>query len=204
MERFEVIETHISWVLLTGPYAYKIKKPMDFGFLDFTSLDKRRFYCNEELRLNQRLTDDLYLEVLPITGSEEAPRIGGDGEAIEYLLKMRQFPQDNLLAAIQGRGELSNQHIDELAEQIAHFHQNTPKVPLEHPLGTAESCMAPVRQNFEQVRPLLRTRPTCNSWMPSKPGRKAASNACCRCSRSARRRASSANATATSTWATPR
>ena len=98
---------------------------MDFGFLDFTSLDKRRFYCNEELRLNQRLTDDLYLEVLPITGSEEAPRIGGDGEAIEYLLKMRQFPQDNLLAAIQGRGELSNQHIDELAEQIAHFHQNT-------------------------------------------------------------------------------
>ncbi|PXB78858.1 hypothetical protein C0046_32380, partial [Pseudomonas aeruginosa] len=146
VERFEVIETHISWVLLTGPYAYKIKKPMDFGFLDFTSLDKRRFYCNEELRLNQRLTDDLYLEVLPITGSEEAPRIGGDGEAIEYLLKMRQFPQDNLLAAIQGRGELSNQHIDELAEQIAHFHQNTPKVPLEHPLGTAESCMAPVRQ----------------------------------------------------------
>ncbi|MGV8378128.1 hypothetical protein ACV341_35185, partial [Pseudomonas aeruginosa] len=90
VERFEVIETHISWVLLTGPYAYKIKKPMDFGFLDFTSLDKRRFYCNEELRLNQRLTDDLYLEVLPITGSEEAPRIGGDGEAIEYLLKMRQ------------------------------------------------------------------------------------------------------------------
>lgn len=60
VERFEVIETHISWVLLTGPYAYKIKKPMDFGFLDFTSLDKRRFYCNEELRLNQRLTDDLY------------------------------------------------------------------------------------------------------------------------------------------------
>ncbi len=158
VERFEVIETHISWVLLTGPYAYKIKKPMDFGFLDFTSLDKRRFYCNEELRLNQRLTDDLYLEVLPITGSEEAPRIGGDGEAIEYLLKMRQFPQDNLLAAIQGRGELSNQHIDELAEQIAHFHQNTPKVPLEHPLGTAESCMAPVRQNFEQVRPLLKDK----------------------------------------------
>lgn len=122
VERFEVIETHISWVLLTGPYAYKIKKPMDFGFLDFTSLDKRRFYCNEELRLNQRLTDDLYLEVLPITGSEEAPRIGGDGEAIEYLLKMRQFPQDNLLAAIQGRGELSNQHIDELAEQIGRAH----------------------------------------------------------------------------------
>lgn len=91
VEAFQVIETHISWVVLTGPYAYKLKKPMNFGFLDFTDLEKRGHFCNEELRLNQRLTKDLYLEVLPITGTADAPQLGGDGPVIEYALKMRQF-----------------------------------------------------------------------------------------------------------------
>ncbi|RZI90561.1 MAG: hypothetical protein EOP15_04180, partial [Pseudomonas sp.] len=86
---FQLIETHISWVLLTGEYAYKIKKPMNFGFLDFTGLDQREHFCNEELRLNQRLTDDLYLDVLPITGSAEAPQLGGEGAPIEFALRMR-------------------------------------------------------------------------------------------------------------------
>ena len=81
---FRVIETHISWVLLTGDYAYKIKKPMNFGFLDFTELSSRAHFCAEELRLNQRLTDGLYLEVLAITGSAEAPQFGGEGTPIEY------------------------------------------------------------------------------------------------------------------------
>jgi aminoglycoside phosphotransferase family enzyme len=92
VDQFQVIETHISWVLLTGPYAYKMKKPVNFGFLDFTTLQARGHFCNEELRLNQRLTDDLYLEVLPITGSAEAPQLGGDGPVVDYMLKMRQFP----------------------------------------------------------------------------------------------------------------
>ena len=82
VKEFQIIETHISWVLLTGEYAYKIKKPMNFGFLDFTELSGRAHFCAEELRLNQRLTDDLYLEVLPITGSVEAPQLGGDGAPI--------------------------------------------------------------------------------------------------------------------------
>lgn len=93
VKAFQVIETHISWVLLTGDYAYKIKKPMNFGFLDFTELSQRAHFCAEELRLNQRLTEGLYLEVLPITGSAEAPQLGGEGEPIEYALKMRQFPR---------------------------------------------------------------------------------------------------------------
>ncbi len=76
VDGFQVIETHISWVILTGPFAYKVKKPVNFGFLDFTSLDAREHFCGEELRLNQRLTDDLYLEVLPITGSIDAPQLG--------------------------------------------------------------------------------------------------------------------------------
>ncbi|WQG56722.1 AAA family ATPase [Pseudomonas sp. RTB3] len=155
VEGFQVIETHISWVLLTGPYAYKIKKPVNFGFLDFTSLPAREHFCREELRLNQRLTSDLYLDVLPITGSVEAPQLGGDGEVIEYALKMRQFPQSQLLSTLQANGELTPSHIDEMARQIAEFHINAPHVPQEHALGAPESVMAPVLQNFEQIRPLI-------------------------------------------------
>jgi aminoglycoside phosphotransferase family enzyme/predicted kinase len=155
VEGFQVIETHISWVLLTGPFAYKIKKPVNFGFLDFTAAEKRRHFCGEELRLNQRLTEGLYLEVLPITGSEDAPQLGGDGAAIEYALKMRQFPQSQLLSAVQARGELTPAHIDALAKQIADFHDRTPVVPSTHPLCSPQSIVAPMRQNFEQIRPLL-------------------------------------------------
>lgn len=155
VEQFQVIETHISWVLLTGPYVYKIKKPMNFGFLDFTTLSAREHFCQQELKLNQRLTEDLYLDVLPITGSAEAPQLGGSGEAIEYALKMRQFPQDGLLSTLQSKGELTTAHIDDMARQIAAFHLSAPKVAVEHPLGTAESVMAPVTQNFEQILPFL-------------------------------------------------
>nr|WP_218953728.1 bifunctional aminoglycoside phosphotransferase/ATP-binding protein [Pseudomonas sp. SbOxS1] len=155
VDGFKVIETHISWVVLTGPFAYKVKKPMNFGFLDFTTLEARGHFCAEELRLNQRLTEDLYLEVLPITGSAEAPQLGGEGPAIEYALKMRQFAQDGLLSTLQANGELTPAHIDQMAEQIARFHLDAPRVPAEHEAGTADSVMAPVRQNFEQIRPFL-------------------------------------------------
>ncbi|MDF3931990.1 AAA family ATPase [Pseudomonas citronellolis] len=155
VEQVRVIETHISWVLLTGPYVYKIKKPVNFGFLDFTDLAARKHFCEEELRLNQRLTEGLYLDVLPITGSEAEPRLGGDGPAIEYALKCREFPQSALLSEVQARGELTSAHIDALARQIASFHQRTPQVPQDNPLGSPEAVMAPVRQNFEQIRPML-------------------------------------------------
>ncbi|MDR0277416.1 MAG: AAA family ATPase [Paucimonas sp.] len=152
---FRVIETHISWVVLTGDYAYKIKKPMNFGFLDFTELSSREHFCNEELRLNKRLTEGLYLDVLPITGSAEAPQLGGEGAPIEFALKMRQFPQEQMLSTLQANGELTAAHIDQMAQQIAEFHLQAPKVAVEHPLGTPESVMAPVEQNFEQIRPFL-------------------------------------------------
>lgn len=151
----QLIETHISWVLLTGDYAYKIKKPVNFGFLDFTELSAREHFCGEELRLNQRLTEGLYLEVLPITGSVEAPQINGEGPVIEYALKMRQFPQEGLLSTLQANGELNNDHIDALATQIAHFHLQAPQVPQEHYQGTPAAVMEPVQQNFDQIRPFL-------------------------------------------------
>jgi aminoglycoside phosphotransferase family enzyme/predicted kinase len=155
VEGFQVIETHISWVILTGPYAYKIKKPMNFGFLDFTELSARAHFCAEELRLNQRLTTDLYLQVLPITGSAETPRLGGEGAPIEYALQMRQFEGGNLLSTLQANGELTQEHVDSLARQIADFHRAAPVVPEAHEAGTPKAAMAPVEQNFEQIRPFL-------------------------------------------------
>ena len=155
VDGFRIIETHISWVILTGAYAYKMKKPVDFGFLDFTNLAARKHFCEEELRLNQRMAPDLYLQVLPVTGSVEAPQIGGQGEPIDYLLQMSEFPQTQLLGEVQARGELTDAHIDALSEQIAQFHLSIPQVAADHVLSSAEAIVAPMRQNFEQIRPLL-------------------------------------------------
>jgi aminoglycoside phosphotransferase family enzyme len=105
-----VIETHISWVLLTGDYAYKIKKPVNLGFLDFTTLASRRHYCEEELRLNRRLAPELYLEVVAIAGTPQRPLIGGPGPAIEYAVKMKEFPQSALLGNALASGELDCRH----------------------------------------------------------------------------------------------
>ena len=86
-----LVETHISWVLLSGELAWKIKKPVQLGFLDFGTLEARERMCHEELRLNRRLAPSLYLEVVPVTGAAQAPQLGGPGEAIEWALKMRRF-----------------------------------------------------------------------------------------------------------------
>jgi aminoglycoside phosphotransferase family enzyme len=98
VEDIQLLETHIFWVLLAGLYAYKIKKPVDLGFADFSTLEKRKFYCQEELRLNGRLAPELYLDVIPITGTPKAPLLDGDGEPIEYAVRMKRFPQEALLS----------------------------------------------------------------------------------------------------------
>ncbi|MEO8331808.1 MAG: hypothetical protein ABI479_05200, partial [Gallionella sp.] len=101
-----LIETHISWVLLTGEFAYKVKKPVDLGFLDFSTLELRQQACADEARLNRRLAPEIYLGVVAITGSQHAPRINGPGAAIEYAVKMREFPPDATLDRLDERGEL--------------------------------------------------------------------------------------------------
>ncbi len=122
-----VTQTHISWVILTGDYAYKVKKPANFGFLDFSTLDKRQKFCQEELRLNQRLAPALYGEVLPITvNSEGKYALGTAGEIIEYTLKMRQFEQRDLWLNCFEQGRLTVQDLENLGGQIAQFHQESP------------------------------------------------------------------------------
>ncbi|MFA7318967.1 MAG: aminoglycoside phosphotransferase, partial [Sulfuricella sp.] len=118
----ELIETHISWVLLTGSHAYKIKKAVNLGFLDFSTLEKRRFYCQEELRLNRRFAPRLYLDLIPISGTPQQPVLNGGGAAIEYAVKMRQFPQQALLDRMLENGQLGPAEVDEVAREVARFH----------------------------------------------------------------------------------
>lgn len=152
---FRVIETHISQVILTGDYAYKIKKPMDFGFLNFSTLERRKHFCEEELRLNRRLAEKLYLEVLPITGTPESPVLGGNGEAFEYAIRMRQFDQNQLFDRLQENGDLAPELLTSLARQVAAFHQQLPPVAEDKPLGTPEAVFAAMQENFDQIRPLI-------------------------------------------------
>jgi aminoglycoside phosphotransferase family enzyme/predicted kinase len=150
----QVIETHISWVLLAGDYAYKIKKAINLGFLNYTELDERKFYCDEEIKLNRRTAPDIYLDTVAIGGSLDAPEFGVQ-PAIEYAVRMRRFDSSCLMDDLLLRGKISAQHIDLLAAGIARFHAGVPATDVSSEFGTAESINAAALQNFEQLRTLL-------------------------------------------------
>ncbi len=146
-----VVETHISWILLTGPYAYKIKKPVDLGFLDFSTLEKRRFFCGEELRLNRRLAPQLYLDVCPVTGDAAQPVMGGDGKPIEYALKMVQFDPAQQLDHLLANNALRGEHMDRIAAILAHFHDNAAVAPPDSAYGEPATVWQPVEENFTHI-----------------------------------------------------
>lgn len=150
VEGFEVIETHISWIILTGQFAYKIKKSVNLGFVDFTSLEKRKDFCEKEVLLNQRLAPELYLGVVPITGSDEAPSLSA-GMPIEYAIKMHQFSQDDLLNHLVKKQGLSLSIIDSLATQVAHFHQQAERCDSKLPYGTPDDLFLPMQDNFAAI-----------------------------------------------------
>lgn len=127
-DQVELIETHISWVLLAGEFAYKIKKPVELGFLDFRELEQRRFYCEEELRLNRSWAPELYLDVVPIGMEDNQPRVGGNGSAVEYAVRMRRFDQALRLDHQLETGRLTDSDMLELAAEIAARHQAADRV----------------------------------------------------------------------------
>ncbi|MEK6591682.1 MAG: AAA family ATPase [Pseudomonadota bacterium] len=145
------METHISWVILTGQYAYKIKKPVNLGFLDFSTLDKRRFCCQEELRLNRRFAPQLYLDVVNITGTIERPAVDGDGSAIEYAVKMRQFCQNELASRLLAAGKLTPQQLGQFAAALSAFHAGALPAGPADGFGTPKSVLELALQNFTQL-----------------------------------------------------
>lgn len=151
----QVVETHISYIVLTGQHAYKIKKAVDLGFLDFTTLDRRRFYCERELELNRRTAPSLYLDVVTITGTPDHPSFAAAGPAIEYAVRMREFPADALLERVLARGQLTPEHMDRLAETVAAFHDAASRANAESAFGRAADVLTFAVQNFTQLEPLL-------------------------------------------------
>ena len=125
----EVRETNISWVILTGPFAYKIKKSAELGFIDTTTLARRRLLCEEELRLNRRMAADLYLDVVAITRDADGMRVAGQGPVVEYAVRMQQFEASEELSALLNRGAVSEAELVELAGRLAQFHELAPKAP---------------------------------------------------------------------------
>jgi len=154
----EVLETHLSWVLLAGRYAYKIKKPVALGFVDFTTLARRRAFCHEELRLNRRLAPRLYLGVIAIRGTADRPRLAsrgrGRGRVLEYAVRMRRFPQAALATHLLRERKLDAAQFEALARDIAAFHGRCPGAGPAEPRGDPDRVLQAVRQNFSQLAAL--------------------------------------------------
>jgi len=152
VNRFETAETHISLILLTGPVAYKFKKPVNLGFLDFSTLEKRKRCCEEEVRLNRRMTPELYLGVVGFTGHPAHPELQGDGDVIEYAVKMVQFPKYSELKYVLDDGRLTPVHIDDLAKHLAEFHAGSLVEAGIHYPGTSSCIQQQVTDNFRAFR----------------------------------------------------
>jgi aminoglycoside phosphotransferase family enzyme/predicted kinase len=151
-EGVELVETHISWVLLAGEFAYKVKKPIRLPFLDFGTLAARRHFCEEELRLNRRTAPGLYLEVVPVVRSGDGgARIGAAGEPVEYAVKMRRFAAEALADAMARRGALGAAEVDELAAALARFHASAPAADAASSFGLPAAVEAPALGNFDQI-----------------------------------------------------
>ena len=156
VDAVEVIETHISSVLLAGEYAYKLKKPVDLGFVDFSLLARRRHFCEEEIRLNRRTAQTLYQDVVPIKRSHTGAslRIGGDGTVIDYGVRMRRFARDARLDQMAQLGTLDAPLIDQLAKVIAAFHVRCDPAPLDRTFGAPNEIHRWTMDNLRELQRL--------------------------------------------------
>lgn len=152
-------QTHISWLILTGSYVYKIKRPVNLGFLDFSTLEKRRYFCAEEVRLNRRFTPDLYIGVVPITCNEGQFMVEGEGKVVEYAVKMRQFDERDLLQRMALEGRLNKALARDLGELLGRVHGELPhhhaNLSEDDEAGTPASIFDAMAQNFAQICPFL-------------------------------------------------
>jgi len=152
--RAELVETHISWVLLTANTAYKIKKPVHLPFVDYSALPARRHFCEEEVRLNRRLAPGLYLGVTDFTGTTASPGIGGAGPVLEYAVCMRRFPPGALFSERIAAGTLDNKDVDQLAALLADFHESAPRAAAADGFSSAGQRRRIALAALEGARPL--------------------------------------------------
>jgi len=157
-ERVSIIQTHISIVFIADEFVYKIKKPVNFGFLDFSTLKKRRYYCHQEIILNRRLSRDIYIGVLPIIYDGKIHRIGiGEGRIVEYAVKMKRLPDEMLMKSLFLRGELKSGHLKKIARVLAKFHLNARNSNDIDKFGEPEMFKVNTDENFAQVQKYIET-----------------------------------------------
>ena len=145
------IETHISLLFLTGSHVYKVKKPVDFGFLDFTTLEKRKYFCEQEVKLNRRLSPDLYLGVTRITEEGDRILLDGKGESVEYAVKMKQIPEEFLLDKLLEKKQVTPKMIEAVSEKLVKFYFAAETNDLIKGFAKPERVKQDTDENFEQT-----------------------------------------------------
>ena len=149
--KIELVQTQMSFVFLTKEFVYKVKKAVDLGYLDYTSLDKRRFFCQKEIELNRRLCPDAYLGVVPVTRQKGTIRIGGRGEVIEYAVKMRRLPQKAMMNVLLAGDGVSVEMITGVAQKLAAFHQKAETNAEISAFGEIKAVTRNTDENFDQT-----------------------------------------------------
>ena len=151
----KLIQTHISYVALTGKYAYKIKKPINFGFLDFSTLEKRKYFCEEETRLNKRLCQDIYLGVVPITLNNNILELNGKGKVIEYAVKMKEFPQEKIMTNLLKKEEIDEEVLDKICDILDNFYKNSESSKEINNYGSDSTIKKNTDENFDQTKEVI-------------------------------------------------
>ncbi len=147
----KLAQTQMSFVFLTDSYVYKVKKPVNLGYLDYTTLDKRRFYCQKEIELNRRLCPDVYLDVVPITRRQGEFLIGGKGKAVEYAVKMRRLPREQMMDALLGSNGVSPEMLTDLAQKLVEFHRMAETNESISAFGSLSVVTQNTEENFSQT-----------------------------------------------------
>ena len=155
VDSVQLVQTHISFVLLAGDFVYKFKKPVDFGFLDFSTLEKRKHCCEQELLLNRRLCPEIYLGLVQVNEENGSPVLDGAGTAIEYGVKMQRMPEEQMMVRVIDRGELISAHVESLVEVLVPFYEQAERSAEIDGFGTAEAVSVNVLENFEQTQGLI-------------------------------------------------
>ncbi len=150
-KKVELVQTHISFIFICDEFVYKVKKPVNFGFLDFTILEKRKYYCNQEIKLNKRLSPDTYLGVVSITEEGETLAVDGPGQTVEYAVKMKRIPLEKLMLTLLKKGELTKEMVEAVAKKLAMFHESAENSPEIDGFGTVEIAKKNTDENFEQT-----------------------------------------------------
>jgi len=150
-----LVQTHISFVFLAGDFVYKMKKAVNFGFLDFTTLEKRKYYCEKEVELNRRLCGDMYIGVVTINRSNNI-KIKGEGEVVEYVVKMRRIPEKHMMNKLLDQGEVNEELIDKIADIIARFHSRAETNERISSFGSIDVIESNWEENFEQTREFIK------------------------------------------------